>query len=46
MMYSAALIKIKEDFVMEIKLNLPGWKIGPDSEFVYLTIEKGVAELS
>ena len=31
---------------MEMKLNLPGWKIGPLSENVYPTIEKGVVSLS
>ena len=44
-MFLTAQIKIKEDFIMEMKLNLPGWKIGAESENVYPTIEKGVASL-
>lgn len=32
--------------MMKMKLNLPGCKIGPVSENVYPTIEKGVAVLS
>ena len=45
-MFLTAQIKIKEDFIMEKNLNLPGWKIGPLSETVYHTNEMEVAVIT
>ena len=42
MMFLMAQIKIKEDLIMKIKLNLTGWKIGPVSENCYPKIENEV----